>query len=114
MTYKYSEAFQAEVEKMMQIQVEKDAFYKIVDGLVPPAKLQHAKNVTALMDVFENEPTVNETNAKGTAWGAYNALTFWTDHGKTYHNEASRFKSLVGAGFAEKFREKAHRRLITL
>lgn len=114
MSFKYTDAFQAEVEKMMQIQVTKDKFLKIVEDIIPPAKLQHDKNVLAIMDIFENEKTVNDTSGKGNAWGAYNALTFWTDHGKTYHNEASRFKSLVGAGFAEKLREKAHRRLITV
>lgn len=114
MSYKYIDAFQAEVEQLMAIEVNKDQFHKIVDGIVPASKFQHDKAVTGIMDVFENEKTVNDTNAKGTAWGAYNALTYWTDWNRDYRTDASRFKSLVDSGFADTLRNKAHTKLLAL
>jgi len=114
MTYKYSDAFEEEVRKMMQIQVDKDKFKKIVEDLVPKSKVQHAKSVASLMDVYENEKTVIDAPGAGSAWGAYNAMTYFTDHVKSYHNDMSRFKSLADAGFAEKLRNKAHTRLLAL
>jgi phage/plasmid-like protein (TIGR03299 family) len=114
MTYKYKDAFMAEVEKMMEVEVTKDQFKKIVEGIVPPAKFQHDKAVAGLMDVFENEPTVINTEANGTGWGAYNAITYWTDWERNYQTPDSRFKSLVYAGFAEKVRDKAHSKILAL
>lgn len=107
LSFKYADAFEAEVEKMMKIQIEKDKFNKIVEQIVPESKTQHDRDVEILMDIFERETTVNDTNAKGTGWGAYNAVTFFVDHKKRYHTPESRFNSLIdGAG--EKLRDKAH------
>jgi len=114
MSYTYKDAFEAEVEKMMQVQVDKDQFKKIIEGIVPAAKFQHDKAVSGLMDVFENERTVTETAANGTGWGAYNAVTYWTDWVRNYQTADSRFKSLVYAGFAEKLRDKAHSKILAL
>jgi phage/plasmid-like protein (TIGR03299 family) len=107
-SFKYVEAFQKEVEKMMQIQIDKDKFNKIVEQIVPESKFQHDKDVAQLMDIFENETTVNDTNAKGTGWGAFNAITFFGDHRKRYVTDESRFKSITSEGYAEKMRNKAH------
>lgn len=114
MTFKYEDAFQKEVERMMQIEVDKDKFLKIVDGIIPESKLQHEKAVDGLMDVFENEKTVIDAPGVGTAWGAYNAVTFWTDHVRNYQTDASKFKSLVDGGFASSVRNKAHKNFLAL
>jgi phage/plasmid-like protein (TIGR03299 family) len=114
MTFKYDDAFEQRVQELMSIPVNADQFKKIAEDVVPKSKVQHAKSVTSLMDVFENEKTVIDAPGVGTAWGAYNAMTFWTDHVKSYHNDLSRFKSLADAGFAEKARNKTHTRLLAL
>jgi phage/plasmid-like protein (TIGR03299 family) len=114
MSYRYVDAFEAEVEKLLTISVNKDQFNKVAEAIVPPAKLQHDKAVTALMDVFENEKTVNDTNAKGTAWGAYNAVTYYTDWVRKYQTPSARFKSLVDSGYADQMRNKAHTKLLAL
>lgn len=114
MTFKYDEAFEAEVQKMMKIQVTKDKFEKLVNNLVPESKVQKKKTVSTLMDIFENEKTVNDAFGAGTAFGAYNTITFFTDHVKKYHTNNSRFNSLVDAGFADKLRNKAHKSLMAM
>jgi hypothetical protein len=39
-------------------------------------------------------------------------VTYWSDWERKYQTEDSRFKSLVGAGFAETLREKAHKKIL--
>lgn len=107
LSFKYADAFEKEVEKLMQVQITKDQFHKIAEQIIPESKFQHEKDVQALMDTFEFESTINDTNAKGTGWGAYNAVTFFGDHKKKYHTPESRFLSLSD-GFAEGIRDKAH------
>lgn len=114
LSFKYAEAFEAEVEKMMKVQVNTDQFNKLVEDLVTPSKFQHDKDVAALMDVFENETTVNDTSAKGTGWGAYNAITFWNDHRRKYLTDESRFKSAVAGGPGEQMRKQAHHRILAM
>lgn len=113
LSFKYADAFQREVENLMQVQVNKDQFNKMVEKLIKPSKTQHDKDVAALMDIFENEKTVNDTNAKGTGWGAFNAITFFGDHRKKYHTPESRFNSL-NDGFAEKLRNDAHGMILAM
>lgn len=114
MAFKYENAFQKAAEEMMRIQITNDQFKKIVEGIVPESKFQHDKAVAGLMDVFENERTVIDAPGAGTAWAGYNAVTFWADHVRNYQTEDSRFKSLVGAGFGETLRNKAHKQLLAV
>lgn len=114
MSFKYADAFEDEVAKLMEIEMTKDKFFKVVDGIVPESKFKHDKDVDALMDVYENEKTVQMGGGEGTAWGAYNAVTFFTDHVRDYRTDDSRFKSLIGAGFGETLRNKAHKELLAL
>lgn len=114
MSYKYSETFQSAVENMLDIEVTKDKFHDIIESLIPESKFQHEKDVEGLMQVFETEPTVINELGAGTAYGAYNAVTFWTDHIRDYQTDASRFKSLIDGGFAEKLRNKAYKNFLAL
>lgn len=112
MTFKYGDAFEQEVEKLLSFEVTKDKFKEIVEDIIPASKFQHDKDVAGLMNVFENEPTVNDTSAKGTGWGAFNAITYWADWERRYQTPDSRFQSIANAGFAEKLRSKAHSRIL--
>lgn len=117
MSFNYEDAFQKEVEALMDIEVTKDAFFKIVDKIVPSSPRQHDLTVEEIMNVWENEPTVEMGGGEGNAWGAFNALTFWTDH-KEYRTPESRFNSIIGTGtgqgLAESLRPKMHKALLAL
>lgn len=113
LAFKNAAAFEAEVERMMQISVEKDTFEEIVRGILPEQKRQKEKNVEQLMSVFENESTVVDTDAAGTAWGAFNALTFWLDWGREVRSKEARMTSLI-EGQAARMRNQMHDRLVAL
>lgn len=117
MSFKYEEAFQKEVEKMMEIEITKDKFYSLVDHIIPKSPEQHDITVDALMNVWENEPTVYTEKGKGNGYDAFNAVTFFTDH-KEYRTVESKFNSIIGTGtgqgFAEALRPKAHKAILAL
>jgi len=105
LVYKYQDAFQDEVEKLLQVEMDTDKFKAIVEELLPDQKRQKEKNVDALVSIWENEPTVIDAPGAGNGWGAINAVTFWTDHHRDFRTDDARFKSLT-AGFASQFRNK--------
>jgi len=113
LAFKYQEAFEAEVEALMSIEMEKDAFLKIVTDLLPEQKRKKERNLEDLMSVFENEPTVKDAAGAGTAWGALNAVTYWTDWVRESRSDEARFKSLTD-GTAATLRSNFRTRALTL
>lgn len=115
--YAYEDAFAKEVENLMDIEVTKDQFYKVINKIIPASPVQHDITVDDIMNIWENEATVNMGGGEGNAWGAFNAVTFFTDH-KEYRTPESRFNSIIGTGtkqgFAESLRPKAHKALLAL
>jgi phage/plasmid-like protein (TIGR03299 family) len=114
MTFKYHDAFELEVQKMMAIPFTEKKMLNLANTIVPEAKVQKKKTVESLMDIYKNEKTVVDAAGAGTAWAAFNTVTFFSDHVKKYHNDTSRFKSLADAGFGEKLRNKAHTRIMAM
>lgn len=116
MTFKYADAFEKAVQEMIEVEITKDQFKKIAEQIVPESKFKHDKDVASLMNVFESEKTVLAGGGEGTGWGAFNAVTYFTDHVREYRTDDSRFKSLVdlgGAkGFANKLRNDAHKLIL--
>ena len=113
LAFKYQDAFEKAVEEMMQIQVEKDEFLKIVAGVVPDQKRKKERTLEELSDIFEYEPTVIDAAGAGTAWGAYNAFTFWTDWAKESRSDQAKFKAVTEATIASD-RTKVYNGLLAL
>lgn len=115
MAFKYEDAFAEEVERLMEIEITKDKFHHIVDKIVPASKRQHDKDVEELMAIWETEATVAMGGGEGNGWGAFNAVTFFTDH-KEYRTPESKFNSIIGSGvgtgLAEKLRPAAHKAIL--
>jgi phage/plasmid-like protein (TIGR03299 family) len=117
MSFKYEEEFEKEVERMLDIQITKDKFYKIADTIIPESKVQHDISVDELMKIWENEPTVYTEGGKGNGWDAFNAVTYFADH-KDYRTPESAFNSIIGTGtgqgFAESLRPRAQKAILAL
>lgn len=116
MAFKYEDAFAEEVDRLIDIEIQKDKFYKIIDKIVPVSKRQHAKDVDEIMEIWENEPTCQMGGGEGeNGWRAFNAITYFTDH-KEYRTAESKFNSIIGSGvgtgLAEKLRPAAHKAIL--
>lgn len=109
LTFRYQDAFSAKVEEMLNIEMEKDEFIRIMSDVLPDQKRKKEKNLEDLVSVFENEKTVIDSEAAGTVYGAYNALTFWSDHVLESRSDAARFTS-IAEGKVEEYRNQFYRR----
>ena len=113
LSFKYRDAFDAEVQRMMDIQVSKDQFIEIMKDVLPDQKRQTEKNVTALTNIFENSPTINDAGLSGTGYGAFNAMTEWLTHGREVRSQEARMTNSIW-GFGAKMRRKTHERVLAL
>lgn len=77
--HKYVDAFEVEAQALYKAAVDDNKFFEIVKAAYPmpdedvKGSLTKWQNKTDVLFDIWNGPT--ETNVKGTAWGAYNALT---------------------------------------
>jgi len=109
LAYKYEDAFQAEVEKLLDVEVTKDAFMDIMTHSLPQQKRQLPKNLAELEQIWDSEPS----NPDGdTGWKAFNTVTYWTDH-KDYRTADARFKTITD-GAASKLRDTVKDRVLAL
>jgi phage/plasmid-like protein (TIGR03299 family) len=118
MSLAYEDAFSKAVAEMIDIEVNKQKFYKIIDEVLPESPLQHTKDLDAIMNIWENEPTCQMGGGdKNNGWKAFNAVTFWTDH-KDYRTPESKFNSIIGSGvgtgLGEKMRPAVQKRIMAL
>ena len=112
MSFKYVDAFEAEVQRMMDIQINADRFSQIIESVLPEQKNATDKKVTALVDLFTSSPTISDTGHGGTAWGAMNAVTEYVSHKKSRSNDARMISNLFGQG--AKFRNDMRDALLEL
>lgn len=114
LAHKYLDAFEVEAQAMIEAELTKDQFVKIISGLFPEPKegskaaaTRRDAKVEALLSTWAG-PT--QENISGTAWAALNALT---EHNQWERNiragNAENFYA-AGAGFdlvTNEFRNKA-------
>jgi phage/plasmid-like protein (TIGR03299 family) len=86
LTFKYVDDFEAEAEKMIQETMKEAEFAKLMDELVGVPNLEKNDRTTKstlqaredLLYCFADSPT--SKGIRNTKWGAYQAVTEWTDH----------------------------------
>lgn len=108
LVHAYEAAFQAEVDQLVQAEVTKDKFLKIMEDVLPDQKRQLPKNLEELEAVWTHEPT-NPEGENG--WRAVNTATFWADHARGFRDEDARFKALT-TGWVATMRGKVKDRVL--
>lgn len=85
MTFKYRDAFDAEMTKLIAAQVDEDFVraalndvFGVTDAPSELAARSRVEKVTQVMEVYRQSDTV--ADFRGTAFGAYNAVTEYVDH----------------------------------
>ena len=111
MSFKYVEAFEAEAEKMMQMQITKDQFAAIIKDVLPETKFATEKKTNELVSLFESSPTIVDAGIGGTVYGAYQAVTELTSHKQYQTNEARMISNIYGDG--AKFRNQMQKALVS-
>lgn len=109
LTHTYNDAFAAEVEKLLAVEVEKDAFLKLMKDVLPEQKRSQEKKLDLLAAAWEHETTPTDD----TGWKAVNAFTYFTDHLTDYRDDAAAFKTVTN-GWASKTRTEVKDRVLAL
>jgi phage/plasmid-like protein (TIGR03299 family) len=109
LAHTYQDAFAAEVEKLLAVELEKDAFLKLMKDVLPEQKRAADKKLELLDAAWSHETTPTDN----TGWRGLNAFTFFTDHLTDYRDDAAAFKT-VTSGWASKTRTEVKDRILAL
>lgn len=112
MSFKYADAFDKEVQKMIDKEISADKFRKIMEGVFPDQKFAQNKKVDAIVDLFETSDTIIGTSAEGNVWGASNALSQFLSHRDVRTEDARMISNIFGQGAV--LRNRAHDALMSL
>ena len=107
LSFKYREAFDLEMQKMLSVKVSMDQFRTMMTEVLPPQKRQLEKNLTVLTGIYENSPTIKDAGLAGTGMGAYNAVTEWLTWGREVRSQEARMVNSLW-GFGQQTRNKTH------
>ncbi len=94
LSYRYAEAFQVEAEAMLRQQVSSADWGTVLDALAPiDGKSGRGLTIAAttrdnLSELFYGADT--QANCRGTAWGAFQAVTEFVEFYRPVRNESSR------------------------
>lgn len=113
LSFKYRDAFDAEMQKMIAVQVSVDQFRAMMTEVLPKQKRQLEKNLTVLTGIYENSPTINDTGIGGTGMGAYNAVTEWLTWGREIRSQEARMVNTLW-GFGAQTRKKTADRILAM
>jgi phage/plasmid-like protein (TIGR03299 family) len=107
-SFRYFEAFQAEAEKMIQTEINRDTFFQIVEALYPKpeddkkgAEKKWANKIDLCEAIYTGSAGKIDTMSTitGTAWGAFNALTERVDYYRTIRGGNTAAATASAAGF---------------
>ena len=112
LAFAYKDAYEAEMAAMLAIDVTVDKFEQLLRSVLPEQARQTEKNVSAMLGLYESSPSIAGTDAAGTAWGAYNALSQWASHKPARTQEARMISNIGGNGNV--LRNRLHKALVSL
>lgn len=113
LSVKYQDAFEAEVQKMMQVQVTTDQFREIMTDVLPKQPRQLPKNLDTLTTIFEESSTIKDAGLAGNGYGAYNAVTEWLTWHREVRSQEARMVNTIW-GFGAQTRNKTRDRILEL
>lgn len=121
LVFKYQEAFEQEIEKLLSIKITDNEYKKFVETLIPEAKDQESirqvnsveKTRSELMGLWKAD---TQQVVKNTAWSAYNAVAEYVDWVKPVRGGVSKElqraeKSITGDS---RLKDRAHELLLTI
>jgi phage/plasmid-like protein (TIGR03299 family) len=112
MSFKYVDAFEAEVQKMIETQITADAFRDILEKTLPEQKFAQEKKIDTIVDLFQTSDTIIGTSAEGNVWGASNALSQFLSHRESRTEDARMTSNIFGQGAQQ--RNQVHDALMSL
>ena len=120
--WNYGHLFEAEGNRMAETRISTDTFDSIVAGLFPEGKDEtdrvkrsRQQAVAQIGFLYREAPT--QDGFRGTAWGAYNALTGYADSAWPIRGDkdgSARAERVASGGCADTFKQSAWAALAAL
>jgi phage/plasmid-like protein (TIGR03299 family) len=101
LTFAYAKDFVLMGDQLISTKVSEADVKRLLEGTLPalPKTEEVIADITAL---YNDSPT---TNYQGTAWGLFNAVTEFYDHGRTTTSDEARFNAIID-GNGAKWRDR--------
>lgn len=112
MSFKYVEAFDREVQKMIDTQITEDQFRLILKDVFPEQKRVGDDKIDTVLALFNESDSIIGTSAEGNVWGASNAISQYLSHKPTQTEDARMTFNVFGGGAL--LRNRAHDALMAL
>lgn len=119
--WNYGSQFEAMANRLAETKISTDTFDSIVAGLLPEAKDETDRvkksrlvQVATIKSLYREAPT--QEGFRGTAWGAYNALTEYADWAWPIRGDkdgSARAERVASGGWVDTFKQSAWDRLLT-
>lgn len=92
LSFKYSEAFKKEADRLTEIKVTDDEIIRFLEAEMP-IKPKRDAEIEAILENYRGSETVG--NFRGTAWGFINGLTEYTEHVKANRSDQAMFTRVI-------------------
>jgi phage/plasmid-like protein (TIGR03299 family) len=92
LTARYTTAFEAEAEALLDIKITDDELVHLLRQDLPDAKMKEV-TIELMMDGYRTSPTVD--GFTGTGWGALNAVSEYVEHTKPNRSGEAAFQRLI-------------------
>jgi phage/plasmid-like protein (TIGR03299 family) len=109
LTFRYVDEFEREANQLLETQITDDTFERLLYRILPD-RPKTPDVVDSIFGIYRESSTVRYP---GTAWGALNAITEYTDWGRRTTSAEARFTTIID-GEAAKLRNSASSLLLTL
>lgn len=96
LTFDYADSFVQMGNQLVSTKITDDQLVAILTDVLPK-RPKTPDVIESMMDLYHNSPTNGYT---GTAWGGYNALTEYFDHGREVRSQEAVFHNIMSGEIA--------------
>lgn len=105
LTHKYTEEFVKMGDSLVEVKVTDDMLVKLLQDIMP-SRPTTDERIEHVLHNFGNSDNI--ANFKGTGWGALNAFTEFTDHGRETRSQEAVFFNIMNGEIATQRDKLAH------
>lgn len=110
LSFEYADEFAVMGDQLVATTVTDDMLVKLLQDIMPNRPTTDER-IAAVLDNFANSDNIG--NYRGTAWGAFNAFTEFTDHGRDTRSQEAVFTNVMNGEIATQ-RDKLAQALLSL
>lgn len=112
LNFKHNAEFKASIDTLVMTELVDEAFAEILKTEMVWQPKATPRNIEAILTNRRESQTIRDEQ-RGTAWGAVQSLTEWSQHLRTFRTDESKMKASMG-GWAQGLATKVTKDLLTM